>query len=69
MPKRVRVRIAVAVGDNGEWNAIGFNLVEHDDAELAGCALDPLDAAEVVVHWVEAWLPVPEGVTVEGETP
>jgi hypothetical protein len=66
--KTVRVRIAVAVGDDGAWNSCGwqFPKSETTDVELMGIALEVMEQAVVNVHWVEADIPIPVGVTVEG---
>ncbi len=64
--KTVRVRIAVAVNAIGHWNACG----SHDLSEktsrgitLEGLAVDGPEA----VRWIEADVPLPDDVTVEGE--
>jgi hypothetical protein len=66
----VRVRIAVAVEEDGGWAASGHT---SDTDEVSGrCALDETGrwCGNHVIHYVEATLPVPQrpkGVTVEGE--
>ena len=54
--KTIKVRIAVAVNDGGEWNAAGWDSATNADA--AECAMDPLEGS-TVVHYVTAELPVP----------
>ena len=67
-PKTVRVRIAVAVGDDGVWNSCGWGGPNdtQKDVELIGIALEPMESGIVNVHWVEADVPVPASVVVEG---
>lgn len=64
--KTVKVRIAVAIDSKGNWNACGWP-DQKDKGEMAGIALDSLpgDPYEVV-HWVEADVPIPESLTVQG---
>lgn len=66
MPKTVRVRIAVAVDETGNWNACGASDIHPKDA--AAFSSDPGHLSEnSVVHWVWADLPVPEEIEVAGE--
>ncbi len=65
--KTVRVRIAVALGADGQWNSCGWSGDAATDDEKAGLALDPMEDAIVGIHWVEADIPLPTSVTVEGE--
>ena len=71
MSKTIRVRIAVAVNADKDWNATGWNVEgsEVDDKTKVDTALDamPTSAAEHVV-FVEAEVPLPPSVeTIEGE--
>lgn len=63
----VRVRIAVAVNKDGGLGAA----VSHDgdDASAKGFALELLGEISELEHvvFVEAWIPLPETVTVEGK--
>ncbi len=71
MPKKktVRVRIAVAVGADGQWNSSGWSGESATDDAMEGIALDPMEDAIVNMHWVEADVPLPsEATTVEGDT-
>lgn len=69
----VRVRIAVAVNSAGEWAAGGYT--EQTEAGLTvsnrefaeDCAIETLDSAGHSIHWIEANIPLPTSVTVEGE--
>ena len=68
MSKTVRVRIAVAVGSGGDWCAHGAD--GESDRRLANdarCMLEPGQQAGAHVRWVEADVPLPEAVAVEGE--
>lgn len=66
MPKTVRVRIAVAVDANGNWNSSGAS--DIDPKYAAAYAAEPDNLSEhFVVHWVCADLPVPEEIEVAGE--
>ncbi len=62
--KTVRVRIAVAVNSNGGWWAAGTDMLKGDDATAAEAASRHMPHS--VVHYVEADIPVPETVTVDG---
>lgn len=71
-PKTIRVRIAVAVTPNGCWDTRGMKLLPEWDNETDE------EAARLVSGWlfgkqgpghvvfIEADVPVPESVTVEG---
>lgn len=63
----VRVRIAVAVNEKGEWNAAGSNV--YGDKDARAYALEGLwESAGEAVHFIEATLPLPlpQSVTVQG---
>lgn len=66
-PKTIRVRIAVAVDSRGHWNAAGVSGSGSDDLMRAAVLDDELLGGEAVVHFIEATIPLPESVTVEGE--
>ena len=57
MSETVRVRVAVAVDSNGEWNACGA--VGMDDQDAMCLAADPLEFGEAR-YWLEAKLPLPQ---------
>ena len=77
MTKTVRVRIAVAVAPGGQWNSFGFGQegtppTDADDREAMGNACEVYDGNGEALfgearYWIEADLPIPEPVTVEGE--
>ena len=61
----VKVLIAVAVDTSGEWAANGRSGRPSEDSAMfvkAAANLGP----EKIVHWVEAWLPLPERRTFAG---
>ena len=68
MAKTIRVRIAVAVNERGEYgSSAGHDL---DDAEARNYALDVLgEKTELLEHvvFVEADIPLPETLIVEGQ--
>lgn len=66
-PKTVRVRIAVSVDSRGHWNAAGVSGSGSDELMRAAVLDDELLSGETVVHFIEATVPLPESVTVEGE--
>jgi hypothetical protein len=71
MPKTKRVRIAVAIDSTGTWCASGQSIEDGDpcpDDEMAAEVLegDLIINASKMVHFVEAEIPIPEEVTVEG---
>lgn len=67
-PTTVRVRIAVAVRDDGRWTAVGED--EAADVEAAREASNFYDVEDcVAVYFVEATVPVPvvpPAETIEG---
>lgn len=69
MPKTVRVRIAVKMTANGAWGCAG--VYGGDDEGAASFAGDMLETEphEVAEHavFVEADVPLPEPLTVEGQ--
>lgn len=56
--KTVKVRIAVAVDDKGNWSAFGNSYSTH--LEMGSLAKAPIRYVEAQVHWLTAELPVPE---------
>lgn len=64
--KTVRVRIAVAVGPDGEYSCAGWDKPDND-ADVMGQAKDLLPGVVSFAAWVEADVPVPEEAVVEGE--
>lgn len=65
--KCVRVRIAVAVDETGDWASAGWKSKSehpkrHDD-NLADSALDGVVGRNACIHWVEADIPLPEQTT------
>lgn len=67
-PKTVRVRIAVAVDETGDWASAGWRRAtsqkteKHDD-DMQGVALDGVQGNYVGFHWIEADIPIPEATT------
>ena len=58
---KVKVKIAVAVGPDGDWYAIGCShLTEFSEKEAWGVATDQLKAVSPAKYWVTAALTVPE---------
>ena len=70
--KTVRVRIAVVVNQDGEWDAAGWDgpHAESYTDEPEGVASQSFDLDDTtVLHWVEVDVPVPVvpvGETLEG---
>jgi hypothetical protein len=56
IPKTVRVRIAVSVDADGNWNACGWT--KTSDANKMGLAIEPLSQGEQQ-YWLEADLTLP----------
>jgi len=78
--RTVKVKIAVAVDSDGNWNAVGWNLIppkkdvemtENQIAQAEGGmmddAVDCLSQTGEARYWVEAELPLPTIDTVDGE--
>lgn len=65
--KTVRVRIAVATTDLGSWDAVGGAHLEDHEAS-AHAVSDFEQEGGVRLSWVEADVPLPEEVTVQGKT-
>lgn len=65
----IRVRIAVAVSADGEWQAVGWsdNNPRYDD-RACDHAMRDLDSDSNIraFHFVEAEIPLPVATTVEG---
>ena len=62
----VRVRIAVAVDEYGDWSAYGSNY--HDDEWASQEAVDNIREVPIrSVYFVEADLPIPVAETVQGK--
>lgn len=55
--KTVKVRIAVAVDPEGEWNSCGWS--KSDDKDCRSIAIEGVAPGEVL-YWLEADLPLPE---------
>jgi hypothetical protein len=67
MPKTRKVRIALAIDTSGRY--IGYGRYEWNDKENGGEAvelLDPYGASTIVCHFIEAEVPIPQSLTVEG---
>lgn len=65
--KTIKVRIAVAVAENGWWEAKGWKRVEPErDGAMAAAVRASLLGRSTVVHFVEAEIPVPVTETIEG---
>lgn len=64
MNRTVKVRIAVAVDTDGDWRSAGQNGWDDD------IAMSMSGGSEYLIspawYWVEAELPVPSGVAVQG---
>lgn len=63
--KTVRVRIAVAVDEGGDWASAGWRrqggtTEQKYDDETQGCALEGVMGTHVAFHWIEADVPLPE---------
>lgn len=63
--KTVKVKIAVAVDPDGDWNANGWSSAD-DDIMMMDLVVDTLKDGEAR-YWVEAELPVPETQSVQGQ--
>ena len=61
----VRVRIAVAVNDVGEWTARGWLDADDEDAAFAARVSHAEPSSQIV--WVEADIPLPRPQTIPGE--
>lgn len=62
-PKTVTARIALAVGPDGKWNAIGCN--DGDDDDVMGIAME--DFSMCASYWVSVTVPVPEAQEIDGK--
>ena len=60
--KTIKLRIALEITPNGEWQAAGSNF-DDGDWNYAMTHCDPLPEAKK--HWIEAEVPVPEEATAE----
>lgn len=57
----VKVRIAVAVDPEGDWNSCGWK--DGDVKDAMGICVDTLGSGEAR-YWLEAELPIPEIATI-----
>lgn len=69
--KTKRVRIAVAMNEDGEWYAYGWRdnsntPNEEADGVKASKAEEALTGVNITTHFVEADIPIPESTTIEG---
>jgi len=65
-----RVRIAVVMNEHGVWSSMGFSGKEgpRSDEDLSNMAFDCHDeGGTMVLHFVEADIPVPLPTTIQGE--
>lgn len=70
MPKTVKVRIAVAVNERGEWEAYGSGNVEDEALAMANAQdfLGNWDTGQMLMgHWITAEVEMPEPKEVAGE--
>ncbi len=66
--KTVRVRIAVAVDEHGNYHAAGWSGSKDEHiGETASEFFESAEGAEAV-HFVEADVPLPESQTIQGES-
>ena len=65
----MKIRIAVAVLPNGEWNSCGYGRPgkEPTDEEKISYATDTIDGPGAQIYFVEAELPLPTITTIQGE--
>ena len=63
----MKIRIAVAINDRGEWNACGYHKWDDKEAiDVAQQGLDePADNEQIV--FVEVDIPIPQSITVQGK--
>lgn len=61
----VKVRIAVAVDREGQWNAAGWSTKEGTPADWAAMDI-AIDAVGEAHYWITAELPVPGEVEIAG---
>jgi hypothetical protein len=68
-PKTVRVRIPVAVTATGDWYAHGYNDESDDEKrdEAIRIGSDYLATAPFHIVWIEADVPLPADIVVEGQ--
>lgn len=64
MSKKVKVRVAVAVGDDGNWAAEGCSTTA--DWKVMEMAVNGVDSVHKR-YWLEAELEVPEVATVQAD--
>ena len=61
----MKVRVAVAVGDGGDYHAVGWS--DADPTDCMGIAADCLESAYYAEFWLEADLPIPVAQTVKAK--
>jgi hypothetical protein len=67
-PRTVRVRIAVAVNERGEWCCAGWTGGKDEDHTRSALETSEYHGGTLeAIHFVEADVPLPVSQTVEGE--
>lgn len=61
--KTVKVKIAVAVDTDGEWNSSGWSPINESDDLFIFLACKSM-SEKAQVYWLTAELPVPENPTI-----
>jgi len=59
-PKTVKVRIAVGIDKDGDWEACGNSVLQDQEKE------NRCSWSRSVTHWIEAEIPIPESQTIDG---
>lgn len=70
VPKTVRVRIAVAINKQGQWNASGYFKWDDEgakDTALTGLDEPGMEAGGESIVFVEADVPLPTEPTIQGK--
>lgn len=66
MAETKRVRIAVAIDEKGNFTVSGWNGATDDHMRASVIDFFEPDGSEVV-HFIEADVPLPESITIEGK--
>lgn len=68
MTIKKRIRIAIAIDENGKWNSCGWDSTAADhEKEMQSIALDGELNGAVAQYWIEVDVPLPEIQTLQGE--
>ncbi|MEM9354620.1 MAG: hypothetical protein AAGB04_00270 [Pseudomonadota bacterium] len=64
MSSKIKVRIAVAINQEGDWSSCGWE--SANDEDMRSIAIENLDSLAEQIYWIEAELECPADKTATG---